>query len=309
MISILNTGFKYLKWFYGWEDLSLGKRSSPSVESRVSSVATKLIMPIALMEQLPDSFFHKIILPFLHPKDWNSLGRSSSLMSRFLNHERFNGVWPELYHMFEQRYPKVRNLDKLLGIPECVESNETKSIKRFVYILARAGLIAEISEDGGATMVTIPADWSIKDLEKMSQAAVVAGVSSAEIRYRDPAYRNILLQNPMKKTQTIILSDMVIKNSRNKSVTDHKKLLKKSGLEEEFPDLLMTLTTIVLTEILTQGEESIYSSISESIRTYTRTKQTTEDGYHLCVGCEPSYVNVDAYFQIGHLGVGAQLKF
>ena len=251
------------------------------------------------------------------PQDWNSLGRSSLVLSNCLNGQSSNPVWSEFYKTLEVRYPKVRNLDKLgagpyLGFSVYEGPESIESVKRAVYILSIAGLLAELSEDGSSTILTIPAGWSIDELDALSKAAVVAGIPSAEIYYalHDDLIKETLRNSSIQKTQTFVVSNTVMRDSRDKTTKRQKELLIANGLEDEFPDALMVLTAAVVTRILTTGRASLYIRPAEKRYSNTRTKQMIPQGGRLLIESAPSCVIVSwsTVYCHDNVGVGGLRK-
>jgi hypothetical protein len=197
-----------------------------SLDSPISTLPPELILKI--FEFLPLQGLARITRVC---KEWSQIGSEQSLWKSLLN-----------------RDPAIRNLDnanlKSIGFPQV--KGPTADPRE---LLKAAKIACKASENGCSTILTIPAGWSWDDLEKISQNAVAAGIPSARIDILDE-YKDLLRKTPIKEEQTIVLTDTVIKDSRNKSVNKQKSSLKAAGFEEKLPDALTVLTIAVLTRII-----------------------------------------------------------
>ncbi len=320
---------------FGCESLPLRGPPSEEQSELVTSVAAPQIEDLRRRLFTPDNemplFFDRLkieilfgaISDYLFPEDLKALCVLNKNMKAVLGDEKFLPMWSSLYKRRQQDY-NVRDLDELgagplLGIT-ATSKESIQSLKRRIQLLASVRLVAKLSEDGGATIVTIPAEWTIEKLEKLSKKAVEEmNIPSAEIFFGRTSCRTILKQHPTGEAQTIVLTNTVIgdrsaaagsvASSRMKTVEQQKAQLASHGIEE-FPDALTVLTAAVLTRIITQGKSSLYSQTDTDVPSiWTRTKQKTS-AWHLCLVSAPSHVKVEFYFFPDfRLGVGASGSF
>ncbi len=337
MNSLFN-GIEHVGQAFGWGTLSSATEETFSIASRVGEVAAEQIealgsavtattatAPLSLTgdRSISTELVQKIATYFTL-QDWANFSLMTKGINTLLKSESSQReICPILYRGFEKLYleqnlnithldsnPTARLKLALLEYKQ-PEPESIKSLKDHVSFLRHAGLLAELSEDGKAVIVTIPAGWSIEKLDVLSQAAVQAGIFSARIAYGDPSYRTVLQSSPIEKERRVAISNTVITDSRNKSTLNQKALLKAKGLEEEFPDPLVVLTVIVLRRILSNGRESAYSRVSQDPGSYTRTNKKTPEDWILGVGSGPVCVHVIRSFGLagGEIGVGGLRKF
>lgn len=245
---------------------------------------------------------YELILKIFELLPLQALGRASSVCKQWHALGSDKSLWNALL----KKEPNVRNLDnenlRLIGFPQV--SNPTVHPRE---LLKAAKIACRASEDGGATIVTLPAGWSYDDLEKLSENAVKAGIHSAKINFSD-CWKELLRKTPIKEEQTVVLTDTVIHDTRNKSVNEQTSCLKAKGFKEGLPDGLTVLTMIVLTRIITKGRMSLYNW--DYKETYTRFSNQTAKGWHLVGGSAPSKVDVNFnIFDNDCLGVGGLRKF
>ena len=284
--------------------------------SVINAVSTATVELRSLQKKWLSSDLIQKIATYFDLQDWGRFSHVTKEIHTLLNSEESTReICPMLYREFEKLYPNVINLDKLgarrlLDLPEYKQPESIKSLKDHMSFLREAGLLAELSEDGKAVIVTLPKDWTIEKAEAISQAAVDAGIASAGIRYGSPLHRTALQNNPIKKAQRVAISNTVIKESRDQSIANRQALLRAKGLEGEFPDALIVITVAVLARILTDG--SSYSlPLSQGVWSYTHTNKKISEDWILCVGTTSSYVHVcSAPSDSGEIGgVGALRKF
>jgi hypothetical protein len=217
---------------------------------------------------------------------------------------------PFLWKSFIRNLSTIRNLDeydlKSRGFPQV-----SSSIVHPKELFAAAKNACQASENGKVTILTIPAGWSFEDLKSLSKKAVDAGISSARLWYNGESQAVLV---PIKEEQTVVLTDTVIHNSREKSAESQKQYLESKGFKKGLPNALTVLTIAILIHIVTDGQATIYHMISEP--TYTRCAEKINETQHLRVGSlSPAGIPVGISVEIDDdsnqrfIGVGGLQKF
>ncbi len=189
-------------------------------------------------------------------------------------------ILPALYKKHLASYPQIRDLDVLCRSSvlwdqnmeggdfrfkdmgeEISEAMTPQSMDRRLWILDKAIDIAELSEDGEATIVTLT-PMKNDDLNRIE-----VSVMNAEIRMSRKT-ASLLQNESIKTTKTVVLTNRVMKGSRGIDPEAQKELLKSKGFDRKLPDTLTVLAAAFFTRFYTfpmESEKSIYERCQHQV--------------------------------------------
>lgn len=167
------------------------------------------------------------------------------------------------------------------------------------------GLLSSLSIEGdsGVTLLTMPKGLTLNKLVKLAGSPKLGNATN--FRYIWNRISEALGDIPVDKTYRIVITNNVLKESRNLSIIDQNKIACVSGCE--IPSILEAATLLVV--IYMSSEQRLYNN---NPWTYIRCSDYIDRRYEVVVGgFAPNGLCIDSFylgFTDGRYGVGCALR-
>lgn len=222
-------------------------------------------------------------------------------------------LFPKLEILDEAVWEKHADLTALgLDLDDAPPIDET-----YIRVLETLSASLEIEDGAGITLLTLPKGLNLRELMQLAHTRVPRGI----MRSNWDKVISLTKDAPLEKTCRVVITNNILKGSRNLTAEAHQKLVKEAGCE--MPEILPVATLAILTYINSdknRGPTSLYNRTSGST-TFTRCLERIDDCAVFVGDSQPPpyglQVNLffDEFQELGiekttkFWGVAAQFKF
>jgi len=269
------------------------KQGSPS-SALVPAVSEEIFNDTDFLSRQPQEILHEI-LRYLSPIELAKCGELSRKWRRLKSHtllwDAFNlrKISPLLNVFDELDWAKYVDVTLMK-----LEMGDEPPLDKYQVIpfLYRCLSSLPIEGDAGITLLTIPKGTTFNNMLKFARSSIVG----TKIAYILGRISSKIGDIPVDKTYRIVITNNVLKKSRDLSIKRQKALMKKTDCE--MPRVLEATVFLVVATFMNLEKcpyTGVYTSCQDQI-----------DGYHLFVGDFPPYgIYVQDNIDVGSDIIGA----